>query len=54
MAVKDRISGACYFCVGTFGVKNQVVACGVKLRGEYDGHPGFKSLVSRGYQVITV
>ncbi len=52
-AVKDRISGACEFCAGAFGVKDQVVACGVKLTGEYDGHPSFKKLVSQGYQVIT-
>ncbi len=53
VAVKDRISGACDFCAGAFGVKDQVVACGVKLTGEYDGHPSFKTLVSQGYQVIT-
>ena len=52
-AVKDRISGACEFCAGAFGVKDQVVTCGVKLAGEYDGHPSFKKLVSQGYQVIT-
>jgi len=27
-AVKDRISGACDFCAGAFGVKYTVVACG--------------------------
>ena len=53
VAVKDRISGPCDFCAGALGVKDQVVACGVKLTGEYDGHPSFKTLVSQGYQVIT-
>ena len=53
VAVKDRISGAYEFCAGTLGVKGQVVACGVKLAGDYDGHPSFKKLVSQGYQVIT-
>ncbi|MEK7761623.1 MAG: hypothetical protein AAB433_08595 [Nitrospirota bacterium] len=53
LAVKDQISGACEFCAGAFGVKDTVVACGVKLTGEYDGHPSFKKLVSQGYQVIT-
>lgn len=52
-AVKDRIAGACEFCAGAFGVKDKVVVCGVKLAGEYDGHPSFKKLVSQGYQVIT-
>src|SRR3970040_747137 len=33
-AVKDRITGACEFCAGAFGVKDKVVACGVKLAGD--------------------
>ena len=45
--------GACEFCAGAFGVKGEVVVCGVKLAGKYDGHPSFKKLVARGYQVIT-
>ena len=53
IAVKDRISGAYEFCAWAFGVKDQVVACGVKLAGDYDGHPSFKKLMSQGYQVIT-
>ncbi len=52
-AVKDRIAGACAFCAGAFGVKDKVVACGVRLAGEFDGHPSFKTLVSQGYQIIT-
>ncbi|MCI1279172.1 MAG: hypothetical protein LKG23_09340 [Nitrospira sp.] len=47
-AVKDRISGACEFCAGAFGVKEAVVSCGVTLAGEHDGHPSFKKLVSQG------
>ncbi len=52
-SVKDRVTGACEFCAGAFGVKDKVVACGVKLRGDYDGHPSFKTLLDQGYQVIT-
>jgi hypothetical protein len=52
-AVRDRIGGACEFCAGAFGVKDKVVACGVKLAGDFEGHPSFKKLVSEGYQVIT-
>ncbi len=52
-AVKDRIAGACEFCAGAFGVEDKVVACGVKLAGEYEGHPSFRKLVSQGYQIIT-
>ncbi|ALA60536.1 DsrE family protein [Nitrospira moscoviensis] len=52
-SVKDQIGGACEFCASAFGVKDNVVACGVKLTGDYEGHPSFKTLVSQGYQVIT-
>lgn len=52
-AVKDRIAGACEFCAGAFGVKDKVVACGVKLAGDFEGHPSFKKLIAQGYQVIT-
>lgn len=52
-AVRDRIAGVCDFCAGAFGVKDKVVACGVRLAGDYEGHPSFKKLVSEGYQVIT-
>jgi hypothetical protein len=34
-------------------VKDKVVASGVKLAGDYEGHPSFMKLVSAGYQVIT-
>ncbi|TKS57773.1 MAG: hypothetical protein EWM73_03735 [Nitrospira sp.] len=52
-SVKDRIAGACEFCAGAFGVKDKVVASGVKLAGDFEGHPSFRKLVSEGYQVIT-
>lgn|SRR5574340_997605 len=52
-SVKNRIAGACDFCAGAFGVKNEVIACGVKLDGDYEGHPSFKKLIEQGYQIIT-
>lgn len=52
-AVQESIAGSCDFCSSAFGVKDQVVACGVNLTGEHDGHPSYRKLVSQGYQVIT-
>ena len=51
-AVKDRISGACEYRAGAFGVKDQVVACGVKLAGDYDGHSSFKNSSRRGIKSL--
>ena len=52
-AVRDKVSGVCEYCAGAFGVKDEVVACGAPLAGDFEGHPSFRQLVSRGYQVIT-
>ncbi|HEX9049153.1 MAG TPA: DsrE family protein [Anaeromyxobacter sp.] len=52
-AVGDRIAGVCAFCAGAFGVKQAVIAQGVALAGEYDGHPSLRRLVHDGYQIVT-
>lgn len=52
-AVRDKVAGACRFCADAFGARGRVQACEVPLLSEYDGHPSFRNLVSRGYQVIT-
>jgi len=51
-AVADKV-GVCGFCAGVFGVKDEVRSCGAQLLEEFEGHPSFRQLVSRGYQVIT-
>jgi hypothetical protein len=52
-AVKDRVTGACKFCAGAFGVTDSVTDSRIALIGEYEGHPSFRKLISNGYQVIT-
>jgi hypothetical protein len=52
-AVADRIAGVCAFCAGAFVVKDAVIAQGVRLAGEYEGHPSVRQLVHDGYQVLT-
>ncbi len=52
-AVGDRIAGVCAYCAGAFGVKDAVIAQGVQLAGEYEGHPSVRRLVHEGFQVIT-
>ncbi len=51
--VRDKVSGVCDYCAGAFGVKDQVLACGAPLAGDFEGHPSFRKLLSQGYQVIT-
>ena len=52
-AVADRIEGVCAYCAKAFGVKDAVVAQGVRLVSEFEGHPSVRRLVHDGYQVIT-
>jgi len=52
-AVKENIDGACYFCSGAFGVRNEVEKAGIPFLDDYDGHPSIKKYIDEGYQVIT-
>lgn len=52
-SVGPSISGACGYCAGAFGVKNEVEEAGVALLEEHDRHPSIRRLVVDGYEVIT-
>ncbi|MDZ7776621.1 MAG: DsrE family protein [Bacteroidales bacterium] len=52
-AIKDNVDGACYFCAGAFGVRNEVEKAGVPFLDDYDGHPSIKNYIDKGYQIIT-
>jgi hypothetical protein len=49
----DHIAGACSYCAGAFGVKDQIESSAVKLLSDYQGHPSLHTFVSDGYQVLT-
>ncbi len=51
--VRDVVGGACSYCAGAYGVKEQVERTGVELLEEYEGHPSVRSLVNDGYEVVT-
>jgi len=52
-SVAASISGACGYCAGAFGVKEEVEQAGVALLEEHDRHPSIRRLVVDGYEVIT-
>lgn len=52
-AVEDSVVGACAFCASAFHVKDEIKETGVKLLSEFEGHPSIRSLVDRGFQVVT-
>ncbi len=51
--VRDKVAGACHFCAGAFGVRDELVANGVPLLRDHKGHPSVRGLVADGYEVIT-
>jgi hypothetical protein len=51
--VQDVLAGACSYCAGAYGVKEQVEQAGVPLLEEYEGHPSLRSLIADGYAVVT-
>jgi len=52
-AVRDEVAGACSFCAAAFGVKEELRALDIPLLDEYAQHPSLRSLVDRGYQILT-
>ena len=51
--VRDQIAGACDYCSGAYGVKDEVIEAGVKLLSDYDEHPSLHGYADRGFQVMT-
>ena len=52
-AVRDRVTGACSFCAGAFGVADEVKSCGVRLVDEHAGHPSVRRLVEADARILT-
>ncbi|MBD3223878.1 MAG: hypothetical protein GF313_04065 [Caldithrix sp.] len=52
-AVKTLVKGACNYCSGAYGVREQVKKAGIPLLQEFEGHPSLRQLVDEGYQILT-
>jgi hypothetical protein len=52
-ATKAKVAGACSYCAGAYGVKDDIENSDVDLLDEFDGHPSVRKLISNGYQVLT-
>jgi hypothetical protein len=42
--VRDQVTGACEYCAGAFGAKEQLLTLDVPLPGDQEGHPGLRRL----------
>lgn len=54
LAVRDHIKGACAFCAKAFDVRDTLETASIPLLTDYKQHPSIRSLVTNGYQVITM
>jgi hypothetical protein len=52
-STKDNIAGACSYCAGAYGVKEEIEKTDIDLLDEFDGHPSVRKLISNGYQILT-
>jgi hypothetical protein len=52
-AAKGKVAGACSYCAGAYGVKDEIEKTDVDLLDEFEGHPSVRKLVSNGYQILT-
>ncbi|CAG0992514.1 MAG: DsrE family protein [Candidatus Methanoperedens sp.] len=52
-SLKGNSTKVCSYCAGAFGVKESVTASSIPLIEEYEGHPSFRELLLKGYQIIT-
>ncbi len=52
-AIQDRVTGACSYCAGAFGVKSALQAKNIRLLDDYAQHPSLRTLVAKGFQLIT-
>lgn len=51
--IKDKVAGACEFCAGAFGVRDEVRAAGVRYLSEFEGHPSLRTRIADGYAIVT-
>jgi hypothetical protein len=51
-SVKDRVYGACTFCVTAFGAKDSVQNCKVELVDEFEQHISIQKLLAGGFQIM--
>lgn len=52
-AVKESIGGACFYCAGAFGVRDEISRTDVPLLDEHEGHPSIRTFVADGYEILT-
>ncbi len=52
--VQANITGACAYCAKAFGVREQLQETDVPLLDDYKQHPSVRTLVTDGYQIITL
>jgi hypothetical protein len=51
--IRDNVAGACEYCAGAFGVKEEVRSAGIRFLSEFEGHPSLHDRIVQGFHVVT-
>ncbi len=51
--IADKVEGACAFCAAAFQVKPAIERTGVRLLGEFEGHPSLRKHIAEGAHIVT-
>jgi hypothetical protein len=51
--IRDRVAGACEYCVGAFGVSEEVRSAGIRILSEFEGHPSLHGRLVQGFHIVT-
>lgn len=51
--ISDKIAGVCKYCAGAFEVNEKVEEAGLPFASDFEDHPSFRTLISKGYQILT-
>ena len=52
-SVREHVVGACAYCARAYGVKDVIEESDIPLTAEYRDHPSIRTLIVKGYQVVT-
>ncbi len=52
-AIREHVVGACAYCARAYGVKDVIEESDIPLTAEYRDHPSIRTLIVKGYQVVT-
>jgi hypothetical protein len=51
--VRGKVSGICSYCANAYGVASKIEQVNLPFAHDFKGHPSFKDLLDKQYQILT-